>query len=50
MFQTIVIVVASSSLIDESKSKFNGGGMKSLSHMKAWHMVLLELDKNITMF
>ncbi len=46
----IVIVVASSSLIDESKSKFNGGGMRYLSHMKTWHMALLELDKTLTMF
>jgi hypothetical protein len=46
----IVTIVASSFLIDESKSKFNDGGMRSLSHMKAWHMVLLELDKTLTMF
>jgi hypothetical protein len=48
----IVIIVASSSLTDESKSKskFNDGGVRSLSHMKAWHMVFLELDKTLTMF
>jgi len=43
----IVIIVASSSLTNESKSKFNDGGMRSLSHM---HMVFLELDKTLTMF
>jgi hypothetical protein len=41
MFQMIVLIVASSSLTNESKSKFDDGGMKSLSHMKAWHMVFL---------
>jgi len=52
LFHTIGTKVVSSSPFNDSTLKFNNGGMKfvSQSTMKTWYMVMLILDKTLTIF